>query len=118
MQDAKSVNLAASRGVAVREFVMRPPHGRADQAWMGHADVKTTMRYLYHKSHDQEADLLDGAFAVEAPLAAVASLKLHARCTQAAAIGCYRVRCRDKRRGRDPRNGALFVAGGRTTRHA
>jgi integrase len=33
------------------------------QAWMGHADVKTTMRYLHHKSHAAEAELLDGAFA-------------------------------------------------------
>ena len=30
VQDAGAVNLAASRGVAVREFVMKPPHGRAD----------------------------------------------------------------------------------------
>jgi type I site-specific restriction endonuclease len=30
VQDAGLVNLAASRGVAVREFVMKPPHGRAD----------------------------------------------------------------------------------------
>ena len=30
VQDARAVNLAAGRGVAVREFVMRPPHGRAD----------------------------------------------------------------------------------------
>jgi type I restriction enzyme, R subunit len=30
VQDARSVNLGASRGVAVREFVLRPPHGRAD----------------------------------------------------------------------------------------
>jgi type I restriction enzyme R subunit len=30
VQDAKQVNLAASRGVAVREFVLKPPHGRAD----------------------------------------------------------------------------------------
>lgn len=33
------------------------------QAWMGHADIKTTMRYLHHKSHAAEAELLDGAFA-------------------------------------------------------
>lgn len=33
------------------------------QAWMGHADVKTTMRYLHHKSHAVDAELLDGAFA-------------------------------------------------------
>lgn len=36
------------------------------QAWMGHADIKTTMRYLHHKSHAAEADLLDGVFASEA----------------------------------------------------
>jgi type I restriction enzyme R subunit len=30
VQDARAVNLGASQGVAVREFVMRPPHGRAD----------------------------------------------------------------------------------------
>ncbi len=30
VQDARGVNLAASRGVAVREFVFKPPHGRAD----------------------------------------------------------------------------------------
>ena len=31
------------------------------QNWMGHADVKTTMRYLNHKSHASDADLLDEA---------------------------------------------------------
>ncbi len=30
VQHARQVNLAASRGVAVREFVMKKPHGRAD----------------------------------------------------------------------------------------
>ena len=30
VQDARAVNLAAAHGVAVREFVMRRPHGRAD----------------------------------------------------------------------------------------
>jgi type I restriction enzyme R subunit len=30
VQDARAVNLAAAQGVAVREFVMRAPHGRAD----------------------------------------------------------------------------------------
>ncbi len=30
VQDARRVNLAAARGVAVREFVLEPPHGRAD----------------------------------------------------------------------------------------
>jgi len=32
------------------------------QAWMGHADVETTSRYLHHKSRADEADLLAGAF--------------------------------------------------------
>jgi integrase len=31
------------------------------QTWMGHADVKTTMRYLHHRSHASDADLLDEA---------------------------------------------------------
>jgi type I restriction enzyme R subunit len=30
VQDARGVNLAAARGVAVREFILEPPHGRAD----------------------------------------------------------------------------------------
>ncbi len=30
IQDTKQINLAAGRGVAVREFVLRAPHGRAD----------------------------------------------------------------------------------------
>jgi len=30
VQDARRVNLAATRGVAVREFILEPPHGRAD----------------------------------------------------------------------------------------
>ena len=30
VQDGKRVNLAAARGVAVREFVLKAPHGRAD----------------------------------------------------------------------------------------
>ena len=30
VQDARAVNLSAARGVAVREFVMKAPHGRAD----------------------------------------------------------------------------------------
>lgn len=30
VQDADSVNLAAAQGVAVREFILKPPHGRAD----------------------------------------------------------------------------------------
>lgn len=30
VQDAKRVNLAAGRGVAVREVILTPPHGRVD----------------------------------------------------------------------------------------
>ena len=30
VQDADQVNLAAAQGVAVREFILKPPHGRAD----------------------------------------------------------------------------------------
>ncbi len=33
----------------------------AVQAWMGHADAKTTMRYLHHKHRPDEADQLDSA---------------------------------------------------------
>lgn len=32
------------------------------QAWMGHADIKTTMRYLHHKSRADDAKLLSQAF--------------------------------------------------------
>jgi integrase len=35
------------------------------QAWMGHADVDTTSRYLHHKSRAEEADLLAEAFRTE-----------------------------------------------------
>jgi integrase len=36
------------------------------QAWMGHADIKTTMRYLHHKSRADEAKVLSQAFRTEA----------------------------------------------------
>ena len=32
------------------------------QAWMGHADIATTQRYLHYKSRGDEASLLEGAF--------------------------------------------------------
>jgi integrase len=35
------------------------------QAWMGHADIKTTMRYLHHKSRADDAQLLSAAFRPE-----------------------------------------------------
>jgi integrase len=37
------------------------------QAWMGHADVKTTMRYLHHKSRADDARLLSAAFGPPEP---------------------------------------------------
>jgi integrase len=37
------------------------------QAWMGHAAVSTTMRYLHHKSQLDEADLLGRAFRTASP---------------------------------------------------
>jgi len=35
------------------------------QAWMGHADIQTTMRYLHHKSRADDAQLLSAAFRPE-----------------------------------------------------
>jgi integrase len=36
----------------------------AVQAWMGHADIQTTMRYVHHRDRGDEARLLAEAFAV------------------------------------------------------
>jgi integrase len=38
----------------------------AVQAWMGHADVQTTMRYIHYRDRGREADLLAEAFASNA----------------------------------------------------
>jgi integrase len=35
---------------------------RQFQSWMGHADIKTTVRYLHHKSRVDEARVLSQAF--------------------------------------------------------
>jgi integrase len=43
------------------------------QAWMGHADIKTTMRYLHHKSRADDARLLSAAFSPAAVLDAEAA---------------------------------------------
>ena len=43
------------------------------QAWMGHAAVSTTMRYLHHKSQVDEADLLGQAFRTASPTPKLAS---------------------------------------------
>jgi integrase len=40
--------------------------------WMGHSDVKTTMRYLHTKSRRRDAELLDSAFAYDAVALTVA----------------------------------------------
>ena len=45
------------------------------QAWMGHADIKTTMRYLHHKSRADDARLLSAAFQPRAPVDEVAELE-------------------------------------------
>ncbi|MBV9362727.1 MAG: tyrosine-type recombinase/integrase [Solirubrobacterales bacterium] len=39
----------------------------AVQAWMGHADIQTTMRYVHHRDRGDEARLLAQAFAVPDP---------------------------------------------------
>ena len=36
---------------------------RSIQAWMGHAHVGTTMRYIHHRDRGDEAKLLAEAFA-------------------------------------------------------
>ena len=43
----------------------------AVQAWMGHADIQTTMRYVNHRDRGDEAKLLAQAFAVADPARAV-----------------------------------------------
>jgi integrase len=43
------------------------------QAWMGHADIKTTQRYLHYKSRGDEAELLSSAFAANPPTLASAA---------------------------------------------
>jgi integrase len=45
----------------------------AVQAWMGHADIQTTMRYVHHRDRGDEARLLAQAFAVADPVAAADS---------------------------------------------
>lgn len=37
------------------------------QAWMGHADIQTTMRYLHYRDRGRAAERLADAFRVEAP---------------------------------------------------
>jgi integrase len=49
------------------------------QAWMGHADAKTTMRYLHHKSQENEAELLADAFRPTSPPSTFAPTQRNAR---------------------------------------
>jgi integrase len=37
------------------------------QAWMGHADIQTTMRYLHYRDRGQAAERLADAFRIESP---------------------------------------------------
>ena len=37
------------------------------QAWLGHADARTTQRYLHYRSRAGEAQRIAAAFAVEQP---------------------------------------------------
>jgi integrase len=45
--------------------------GRELQEWMGHADLKTTARYLHHRARGDEAGRLAEAFKTAAPTASV-----------------------------------------------
>jgi integrase len=45
----------------------------AVQAWMGHADMQTTMRYVHHRDRGDEAKLLARAFAVSGATPSVES---------------------------------------------
>jgi hypothetical protein len=47
------------------------------QTWMGHADVKTTMRYLHHRPRGDEARLLGAAFRVEEPASGLQANGFH-----------------------------------------
>ncbi len=49
------------------------------KAWMGHADVATTMKYLHYAPRAEEARLVAEAFSIEEPGSAPASF--HAACT-------------------------------------
>ena len=37
------------------------------QAWMGHADIQTTMRYLHYRDRGQAAERLAEAFQIQTP---------------------------------------------------
>ena len=74
VQDAKQVNLTAARGVAVREFILKSPHGRADyllfvdRTPIGVVEAKkegetlTGVEWQSAKYRDGLPDELSGAF--------------------------------------------------------
>jgi len=45
------------------------------QAWMGHTDIKTKMRYLHHKSRADDARLLSAALELQRPEGVEATFK-------------------------------------------
>jgi integrase len=52
-------------------LVVKTTDVRELQAWMGHADMKTTVRYLHHKPQTDAAAKLADAFKMTAPLRGV-----------------------------------------------
>ncbi len=52
-------------------LAVRRAEVQAVQAWMGHADIQTTMRYVHHRDRGDEAKLLAQAFAVADPVPGV-----------------------------------------------
>jgi integrase len=51
----------------------------AVQAWMGHSDIQTTMRFVHHRDRGGEAKLLAEAFAIERPSESEASADAQVR---------------------------------------
>jgi integrase len=51
-----------------RTLAVRRAEVPAVQAWMGHADIQTTMRYVHHRDRGGEARLLAEAFATDVPI--------------------------------------------------
>jgi integrase len=56
------------------------------QAWMGHSNVETTMRYLHFRPQGGDAALLGQAFKIEQPAGAASALQASGGQTDAAAI--------------------------------
>jgi integrase len=54
-------------------LAVRRAEVRAVQAWMGHADIQTTMRYVHYRDRGGEAKLLAEAFKVGSPTESAAT---------------------------------------------